>query len=630
MCGIAGIVSLDHSPVPPKAVEDMAACLAHRGPDDVGFFYHGHVGLGHRRLATLDTGPSGHQPMVSDCGQIVVVYNGMLFNFRELRTELRSLGFEMRSDGDTAVVTAAWLAWGQNCLSRFNGHFSLAVLDKRAHALYLARDRYGTRPLYWYCANRTLLFASEIKAFFTHPAFAAAVDLEALPEYFTFQNFLSERTLFEGVRLFPKASVGKIDLCAPGAPHITRYWDYAFASEMPAASEAACGEELEFLLRQAVNRHLVADVEVGAYLSGGIDSGMVSALAAADRRYIKSFTCGFDISSASGLELGFDERIRAEAMSNLFKTEHYEIVLKSGDMERIMPHIMRHLEEPRVGQSYPNYYIAQLASKFVKIVLSGAGGDELFAGYPWRYYPVCATPNFSDFIDGYYDFWQRLIPSERLAGFLAPVWSEVRHVDPRLLFRKVFDGCPHHIHGPEDAVNLSLYFEAHTFLQGLLLVEDKLSMAHGLETRAPFLDNDLVDFALKCPVGFKLRNLDASVRLNENDPGSKSDRYLRQTRDGKHILRQVAGKYIPESVIFAEKQGFSAPDASWFKGESLDFVKRRLLNSRSPIYDYIDRSMAFTMVGEHLQGKTNRRLLIWSLLCFDYWLETFIRRNPYG
>ena len=364
-----------------------------------------------------------------------------------------------------------------------------------------------------------------------------------------------------------------------------------------------------------------------AYFSGGgssgIDSGLLSALTVEERPCIKSFTCGFDLSSASGLEMGFDERIRAEAMSAAFKTEHYEMVLKSGDMERIMPYVMHHLEEPRVGQCYPNYYIARLASKFVKIVLSGAGGDELFAGYPWRYYRVSNARDFSEFVTGYYEFWQRLIPKDILPAFLGPAGSEADASSPAEIFREVFAGCDKRIQNSADAINLSLYFEASTFLQGLLLVDDKLSMANGLETRSPFLDNDLVDFAMRCPVQCKLKQLHTAEGHDENLPGVKSDSYWRRTRDGKRILREVAKRHIPAGIVDAEKQGFSAPDASWFKGESIDFVKRRLFRKERPMYDVIDYSVTKHLVDDHLEGRQNRRLLIWSLLCFDYWFDVF-------
>jgi asparagine synthase (glutamine-hydrolysing) len=352
-----------------------------------------------------------------------------------------------------------------------------------------------------------------------------------------------------------------------------------------------------------------------------MDSGSITAVAAVSFPYLKSFTCGFDLSSASGIELGFDERTKAEAMSARFRTEHYEMVLKAGDMERCLPSLAWHLEEPRVGQSYPNFYASKLASKFVKVVLSGAGGDELFGGYPWRYYRAVVNQDFESYIDKYYLYWQRLVDNRHLKAMFSPVWGEVDQVWTRDIFRDVFLTHDNELDRPEDYVNHSLYFEAKTFLHGLFVVEDKLSMAHSLETRVPFMDNDLVEFAMRCPVRLKLNNLSEVIRINENEPGDKQGQFFQRTRDGKQILRNVMEPYVSEAISSAVKQGFSSPDASWFKGESIEFVRRQLLNGQARIYEFMDRGAVTDLVGEHLEGKQNRRLLIWSLLNVEAYLE---------
>jgi asparagine synthase (glutamine-hydrolysing) len=423
--------------------------------------------------------------------------------------------------------------------------------------------------------------------------------------------------------MFPAGSRALLFMNGSTVLRPERYWDFDFQEPVNPASDEEYREELDRLFRQAVNRQLVSDVDVGTYLSGGMDSGSITAIAATQLPYMKSFTCGFDLNSASGLELAFDERQKAEYMSYLFKTEHYEMVLKAGDMERIMPKLAWHLEEPRVGQSYPNYYAAQLASKFVKVVLSGAGGDELFGGYPWRYYRAVVNDNFEDYIDKYYGFWQRMVPNEAIKDLFKPVWSEAKHVWTRDIFREVFKQHEHKLDCPEDYINHSLYFEAKTFLHGLLVVEDKLSMAHGLETRVPFLDNDLVDFAMRVPVHLKLQNLSEVVRMNENEPGSKSNKYFQKTRDGKILLRKVMERYIPTEVTGGEKQGFSAPDASWFKGDSIEYVRKTLYSGHPRIFDVIDRDVVHNIVDEHLAGSQNRRLFIWSLLNVEEWLHQY-------
>ncbi len=266
-------------------------------------------------------------------------------------------------------------------------------------------------------------------------------------------------------------------------PRPISFWDFDFTEQESGASDKEYEEELDRLFRQAVGRQLVADVPVASYLSGGLDSGSITAVASRLIPDMKSFTVGFDLTSASGIELTFDERAAAEHLSYVFGTEHYEMVLKAGDLERVLPHLTWHLEEPRVGQSYPNFYAAGLASKFGKVVLSGAGGDELFGGYPWRYYRGLATDNFDAYIDQYYSFWQRLIPNRSVPDVFSPVWNEVKSVSTRDIFRDVYKSGTSQIASYEDSINLSIYPEAKTFLHGLLVVEDKLSMAHGLETR---------------------------------------------------------------------------------------------------------------------------------------------------
>ncbi len=618
---------MDGETVSSQRLHSMTDAIAHRGPDGEGVYTDGFVGLGHRRLAIIDLSTAAHQPMETLCGQYIIAYNGEVYNFRELRTELETLGHRFVSQSDTEVVLYAFKEWGARSLNRFNGHFALAILDRTQQELFLARDRYGTRPLYYTTDGSSFLFASEQKAILTHPAVSRDVDLEALLEYFTFQNLFTDKTLIKGLKLFP---AGHYCFLRKGGNRSDikpiQYWAWQFSEPEHPKAESAYIEELDHLFQQAVNRQLVSDVALGAYLSGGMDSGSITAIAAKQLPYMKTFTCGFDLHSASGLELGFDEREMAEHMSYLFKTEHYEMVLKAGDMERILPKLAWHVEEPRVGQSYPNYYAAQLASKFVKVVLSGSGGDELFAGYPWRYYLAAdPTDDFERYVDKYYLYWQRLIENRHLKEIFSPVWQQVKHVWTRDIFRDVFTKHRHKLRRPEDYVNHSLTFEAQTFLHGLLLIEDKLSMAHGLEVRAPFLDNDLVDFALTVPVRMKLKNLVGASRINENEPGPKADRYYKQYQDGKIILRKVMERRIPQAITNRAKQGFSAPDASWFKGESIDYVNRIIFNKNSAIYDYFDPKAVQNRVAEHLSGKLNRRLFIWSLLNFEWWLNGYIK-----
>lgn len=625
MCGIAGIFNIKGAPVSPEILRRMTDALIHRGPDGEGFYTDAFLGLGHRRLAIIDLSPAGHQPMIEENGQFSIVYNGEIYNFQELRSELEGLGHRFRSKTDTEVVLNSYIRWGDACVERFNGMFAFAIWNKAARKLFIARDRYGIKPLYYTFRGETFLFASEQKALLTHPIVEREVDPEALLEYFTFQNIFTDKTLLKDIKIFPAGCYITVMFGVDrNSFNPVRYWDFNFIEPECLSKDTEYKEELDRLFKNAVKRQLVSDVEVGAYLSGGLDSGSITAVAATYLPYIKTFTCGFDLNSASGLEMGFDEREKAEYMSYLFKTEHYEMVLKAGDMERVLPRLAWHLEEPRVGQSYPNFYIAQLASKFVKVVLSGTGGDELFGGYPWRYFRAVINDDFDHYIEKYYKFWQRLIPNKSIQKVFTPIWGKVKHVSTHDIFRDVFQNHAPALTRPEDYVNHSLYFEAKTFLHGLLVMEDKLSMAHSLETRVPFLDNELVDFAMKIPVRLKIKSLTDVVRLNENEPGLKTTKYFQKTRDGKLLLRDVMKHYIPNEITEAVKQGFSAPDASWFKGESIDYVRKTLWSSSANIYEFLDKKAVQGLVNEHLQGKENRRLFIWSLLNFEWWLKEFI------
>lgn len=664
MCGIVGALSLNRPTINVNYIKSMADKIAHRGPDDAGYlcfhtgarhnkkisFYqnltdekfkniedmlptiesnsaqrelHSHdydLYMGHRRLSILDVSYAGHQPMSDLSKNIWIAYNGEIYNFKELRIELEELGHRFKSQTDTEVIIYAYIEWGIECIKRFNGMFAFSLYDNFNKKFYLCRDRYGIKPVYYHITqDKTFIYASEIKSILEYKDYKSEVDKEALLEYFTFQNIFTNKTLHKDIQILEAGHYFEIDLLSKEIEK-KQYWDFDFSQPETIKDEREYIEELDRLFTQAVQRQLISDVPVGSYLSGGMDSGSITAIASnhfqKSNDFLKTFTVGFDLSSASGMELSFDERAKSEYMSYMFKTEHYEMVLKSGDMERCMNNFAYHLEEPRVGQSYPNYYASKLASKFVKVVLSGAGGDELFAGYPWRYYKAVNNDSFDNYIDKYYGFWKRLIPNKDIQNVFSPILKDTK-VWTKDIFASVFK-TPVNVQTPEEYINHSLYFEAKTFLHGLLVVDDKLSMAHSLETRVPFLDNNLVDFAQKIPVKFKLANLNKVIKMDENEIGK-----MQKTNDGKVILRKAMSKYIPEDIHKAVKQGFSSPDNSWFKGESIEFVKAKLLNSDANIYKYMDKDATQKLINEHLEGKQNRRLFVWSLLNFEEWSSIY-------
>jgi asparagine synthase (glutamine-hydrolysing) len=626
MCGIAGVVEFAGRPAGSDVLKRMTDAIAHRGPDGEAWHTAGAIALGNRRLSIIDLSANGRQPMANESGDVVVTYNGEIYNFRELRAELQARGHVFKSTTDTEIIVHAYEEWGDACVERFNGMFAFGLADHRqatAPRLLLARDRYGIKPLYYTLTTARLIFASEIKAILAHPGQHVRVNRAALSEYFTFQNVFSDLTLFDGIKLLPPGHVMAVDVAARTATPRC-YWDYQFAANGD-ASFADTAEELRSLVEAGVRRQLVSDVPVGSYLSGGMDSSSIVAVAVRSIPRVQTFTGGFDMSSASGLELGFDERATSEMLSNEFKTIHYETVLHAGDMEHVMPDLIWHLEDLRVGQCYPNYYVARLASRFVKVVLSGSGGDELFAGYPWRYYRGMHASSPDEFYHSYYDYWQRLIPdADRSRFFNAATWAEVRHHEPFEVFRSVFTGHDPPLRSAEDFVNASLYFESRTFLHGLLVVEDKLSMAHSLETRVPFLDNDVVDFALRVPARFKLLDLAQAPTVDEDEVGKATRYRLQPTADGKRVLREALKPLLPSSVWERPKQGFSAPDASWFRGESIDYVNRLLRDRSARVFEFIEPSYVAGVLDEHCSGRINHRLLIWSLLSFETWCRRFL------
>ena len=591
-------------------------------------------------MSIIDLSPRGHQPMCDRSRQIWLIYNGEIYNFREIRQELKGLGYHFSSASDTEVIIYAYHQWGTDCIHRFNGMFAFALYDSRNQKVWLARDRYGIKPLYYTLTDEgTFLFGSEIKSILEYLPERPDVDLAALNEYFSFQNIFSDRTLFSGITLLPPGHYLELDLSNVALnPDLigrkiskTKYWDFDFMQKTNVPANQL-EDQLYDRLTQAVKRQCVSDVPVGSYLSGGMDSGTVTAITASVFGHISTFTIGFDLSEAAAHELSFDERELAGYMANLFQTEHHERVLHSGDMEAIMGNLIWHLEDLRVGQCYPNYYAARLASKQVKVVMSGTGGDELFGGYPWRY--AAAIGNSPDaYIDNYYRYWQRLVYNrEKSLLFNQEVVNQLRKMDidgatpfnnhTLTAFRNVY---PKDIRcdSREEQVNHSLYFECKTFLHGLLVVEDKMSMAHSLETRVPLLDNDLVDLACQTPVRYKIANLHEWNAFNE-DTSRTGKVGLERTAAGKDILRKTMGRIIPQSVTQAKKQGFSGPDESWFRGSSEKYVRDLLLDDKARINEYLNPEYVRQVIETHSTGVENKRLLIWSLLSFEWWLRQFI------
>lgn len=619
MCGIVGILNRNGDPVDADVIVRMRDAIAHRGPDGEGLHVDGPLGLGHRRLSIIDLTEAASQPMSSPDGRIVLVHNGEIYNFRELRAELEAAGWVFRSRSDTEVLVAGYAIWGiRSLVERLNGMAAFALWDADAQRLFLVRDRFGVKPLYLWRTREGLAFASEIKAFLKHPGFAVRLNESAMREYFTFQNLFRWHTLFDGVEQMPPASILTVDR---EGERLESYWDYDFTREEPIGQSEGV-EMLERLMADAVERQLVSDVPVGAYLSGGMDSGSIVALAARHVPRMQTFTAGFELSKTEGIEATFDERQAAELMAYNHKTEHYEQVINAGDISWSLPRVVWHLEDLRLGMSYPNYYIARLASKFVKVCLSGAGGDELFGGYPWRYYRVFRSLDKRNFLENYYKFWQRLTTAEERDKLFRAGGGGRREMFD--VFSGVFaDEKGICFETPEEQISASLYFECRTFLSGLLLVGDKLSMANGLEERFPFLDNALVDFAMRLPVRAKLADLEHMLNIDED---SVKKKLLAQDAfsGGKSCLRQAMAHILPREVMERRKQGFSSPEGSWYRGENASYVRETLVSRDLACAEFLDPGFIRKTVDEHMSGKANHRLLIWSFLSFEQWCQTFL------
>jgi asparagine synthase (glutamine-hydrolysing) len=623
MCGLTGVYQQDGSRFSLSYLKKMAKAIAHRGPDDEGYFIEGGIALAHKRLSILDTSSKAAQPMSSHDGRWVIIFNGCIYNFMELKQELRALGHSFISTSDTEVLVGGIAEFGIDFIKQLNGMFAIAAWDTKEECLYLSRDRFGVKPLYYWYSEGSLVFGSEIKAIIQHPDFKVSMNLDALNEYFTFQNLFAYHTLFEGVNMLPPANTIRIDSSTKEIEHQS-WWDYDFSQVDESMTFEEAKEETTRLLRQAVARQMVADVPVGSYLSGGMDSGSLTGMASKHVPRLSTFTMGFDMSEVTGVEANYDERREAELMANHFKTEHFEQVINAGDLTWSLPRVVWHLEDLRVGMSYPNYYASRLASKFVKVCLQGTGGDELFGGYPWRYYRVSNSVNQREYFDEYYSFWQRLVSEEDKKILFQPsVYDKIDVDQPRNGFERVFTFKSELKYDtPEQHIQNSLYFECKTFLSGLLLVGDKLSMANGLEERFPFLDNDLVDFAMKVPIRHKLANLAEMKKVDENKTADK--REYREHNDGKSVLRKAMGELLPDRIINRKKQGFSAPDESWYRGENADYVKNLLLDPKAAYTEFISPEFVRKIVDEHMSKGANHRLLIWSLMNVEWWCRLFL------
>jgi asparagine synthase (glutamine-hydrolysing) len=621
MCGIAGVLRTDGQVVDGTLVAAMTSVLAHRGPDGQGVHVKGPVGLGHRRLAIIDLA-TGDQPMFSADGRIGVVFNGEIYNFRELRRELQARGCVFRTSSDTEALLRAYEVFGVDCLRHLRGMFAFALWDEGRRRLFLARDRAGIKPMVWSWDGRRLLFASELKGLLQDPSVPRELDWEAFGDYLTFHYVPSPRTIFRAIRKLPPASYLVLDL-DKREPEVHRYWDLRFQPD-ERRTEADWAAELRVRLQDAVQSHLVADVPIGAFLSGGLDSSTVVAMMArGGASPVRTFSIGFG-------ESDYDELKWARLVARRYGTDHYEYVVKPEALD-ILPQLAWQFDEPFADSSaLPTYYVAKITREHVTVALSGDGGDENFAGYrryaraqglheqldvmPGRLArslfrvagrllpPGARGQRFAELrgeapVDRYF----RMMTSHRSRSIGRLVTADVRTrlgEDHRLVaFRELAAAG-----GAPDYVSTLQYLDVHTYLpEDILTKVDRTSMLVSLEARVPLLDHLLMEFVATMPTRFKLRD-----------------------GLGKRILRQVIEPDLPRELLTRGKMGFGVPLESWFRGELQGYSREVLLGTRSRQRGWLDPAAVGRLLEEHGTGSRDHSSQIWALLCLEEWARRWV------
>ena len=608
MCGIAGSIGeLDNQKF---ITNQMVNQLRHRGPDSSGYYHEKNFSLGHCRLAIIDKSTNSTQPVTS--AEFVLSFNGEIYNWRDLRKEFRFDPNRICSD-TLLLFELLKILPVIEVVRRIRGIYCFVFFDIKKSQGVMVRDKFGTKPLYTMTLGRNIFFASEIKAFMSIPGWRARINDSGLQNYLTFQNNFGTTTLYDGVELLPSNSITTFDLS--NSPMLKTQKVPESPTQPVLNDSAETILELDHLLQQAVLRNLEADVEVGGFLSGGIDSSLIASLASAQNRHYRTFTIGFDVTSVSQDETKFDETALAQSIANSIKSENLHHRIGPNDLEHGLDKVSWAIEDPRVGQSYPNLFAAELASKHVRVCLSGTGGDEIFAGYPWRYQPVLTAESIADQHKTLFAMWHRLGTSAEISSLLnIPELEHLSHAT-----NSFYNNSAINRDYPISLGDL-LKFEQTTFLQGLLLVEDKISMANSLEVRVPFLDEDLVDFASRLPDSLRF-----SPQLSDYSVLSESDNLIQKEilkQSGKIALRTVAKKTIP-FVSNLSKQGFSAPDSSWFRKEAKSLVYSRLADRNNILWEFLNFEVAEKIISSHMLGVSNRRLLIWSLLTLESTIRQF-------
>jgi len=614
--------------VSPAIVKAMADTIRHRGPDDEGYYVSGPIGLGFRRLSIIDL-QSGHQPVSNEDGTIQIIFNGEIYNFQELRRLLLSRGHVFKTNSDTEVIVHLYEELGPQCLEKLRGMFAFAIWDENTKTLFLARDRVGIKPLYYCLSDTSLVFASEIKAILADPAIDREIAPELIDRFLTFLYLPGEETLLKGIR---KLAPGHYLLVRDGKVVIKQYWDLRFAEPNQSQSLKNAEADLLSLLAEAVKLHMIADVPVGVLLSGGVDStGVLSFAVNGTDKKISSFTVGF-----SGGEVA-DERPYARLAAETFGTQHHDMTITAKDFVTFLPQYVWHMEEPVCEPpAIAMYYVSKLASNYVKVLLSGEGGDEAFAGYSnyrnlvwlerikrglsplngafarglsladsvFRLPRVAKyVPLMNDRFPGYY--YSRTSDPYRYTGNrLGKVYSAdfARTIDREHTLRPL-RALQTHVQG-QNTLDAMLYIDTKTWLPDDLLIKaDKMTMANSVELRVPLLDHRVLEFAASLPPSFKLKRFTP-----------------------KYILKRALSRKVPKEIRNRKKAGFPVPYESWLRNDLKDMVWAVLTDRKAVERGYFRKDGVEALLQANSNG-TNYSKEIFSLLSFELWQRTFLERE---
>ena len=628
MCGICGKLNFDsQTDVSAQLVRSMANAIAHRGPDDEGFYVSGSVGLGFRRLSIIDL-TTGHQPISNEDGTVWLVFNGEIYNYEELRTFLLAKGHVFKTKTDTEVIVHLYEEYGEECVNKLRGMFAFAIWNEGTKTLFLARDRVGIKPLYYWLSDRSLVFASEIKAILADPSVKARVIPKMIDRFLTFYFVPGEETLLENVHKLPPGSVMVV---RDGKEKVTQYWDLSFASAEWSPRDAE--NRLLELLDDCVQSHMISDVPVGFLLSGGVDSTAMLGMAVGKTgRPLSSYTLGF---SAPGLA---DERPYARLAAGRYGSEHHEMTITAKEFADFLPKLAWYMEEPVCEpQAVALYYVTRLAAQYVKVLISGEGGDEAFAGYPiyrnvvWmerlkglfpqlngaassacaginKVWPLHRLEKYGPLLDMNFEsyYYSR---TSRPSGFFNCHKSELysmgfssnvdRDFSIRPVARYLSNGAVRGV------LNKMLYADTKTSLpDDLLLKADKMTMANSLELRVPFLDHEFLEFAASLPENFKVRGFGT-----------------------KFIAKAALRKRVPREILRRKKVGFPVPYDAWMRNELKDWVRDILLDRTTLDRGYFNRASIEQLIDRDLKYHLHAKEIL-SLVALELWHRSFIKVTP--